>query len=242
MDFGAGTYALGFTAGLLSILSPCVLPLIPLLVAGAASAHRFGVFALSAGLMISFTVAGLFVATIGFAIGLDSDWFRGFAAVLLLAFGLLLLSSWAQRRFAAGLGSLSNVGESLLARLQLTGLAGQFAVGSLLGLVWAPCVGPTLGAASALAAQGQSLPQVAAVMMTFGFGAAIPIAVAGVASRSVMTRFRSRLLAAGTIGKSALGIVLLVFAVSILTGADKRLEALLVKHSPAWLIDLTTRY
>ena len=69
MDFGAGTYALGFTAGLLSILSPCVLPLIPLLVAGAASAHRFGVFALSAGLMISFTVAGLFVATIGFAIG-----------------------------------------------------------------------------------------------------------------------------------------------------------------------------
>jgi len=64
MEFGAGTYALGFTAGVLSILSPCILPLIPIVVASAASAHRFGALALSSGLMISFTAIGLFVATI----------------------------------------------------------------------------------------------------------------------------------------------------------------------------------
>ncbi len=106
MDFGAGTYALGFSAGLLSILSPCVLPLVPILLATAASAHRLGALALSMGLMLSFTAIGLFVATIGFAIGLDGDWFRALAATLLVAFGVLLLSTAAQRRFAASLGRI----------------------------------------------------------------------------------------------------------------------------------------
>lgn len=119
MDFGAGTYALGFTAGVLSILSPCVLPLVPILIATAADAHRLGALALSIGLMLSFTVIGLFVATIGFAIGLDGEWFRSFAAILLVAFGVLLLSTAAQRRLATSLGSISNVGESLLGRMEL---------------------------------------------------------------------------------------------------------------------------
>lgn len=242
MDFGAGTYALGFTAGVLSILSPCVLPLIPIVVATAASAHRFGALALSTGLMISFAAIGLFVATIGFAIGLDAEWFRTVAAVLLVGFGVLLLSSAIQGRFTTALGAMSNFGQSLLRRVTPTGLAGQFAVGSLLGLVWAPCVGPTLGAASTLAAQGQSLPQVAAVMMLFGFGAAMPIAVIGSASRGALSRVRSRLLTAGTVGKNMLGIVLFVLGLLILTGADKHLERLLVEHSPAWLTDFTTRY
>lgn len=242
MDFGAGTYALGFVAGVLSVLSPCVLPLVPILVAAAASAHRFGALALSVGLMISFTAIGLFVATIGFAIGLDSEWFRSVAAVLLIAFGVLLLSSTAQTRVAAALGGMSNAGQSLLSRVHLSGLSGQFAVGTLLGLVWAPCVGPTLGAASTLAAQGQNLPQVAGVMMMFGFGAAAPIAALGTASRGAMNRLRSRLLAAGAWGKNALGILFLALGILILTGGDKRLEAFLVEHSPAWLTDLTTRF
>lgn len=242
MDFGAGTYALGFTAGVLSILSPCVLPLVPIVIATASTAHRFGALALSTGLMISFTAIGLFVATVGFAIGLDADWFRAFAAVLLVVFGVLLLSTAAQKRLAASLGSVSNAGESLLGRLHLGGLAGQFLVGTLLGVVWAPCVGPTLGAASTLAAQGKSLPQVATVMMLFGLGAAMPIAALGAASRQAIAKFRSRLLTAGTLGKNVLGIVLLALGLLILTHADKHVEAFLVGHAPSWLTDLTTRY
>jgi len=242
MEFGLGTYVLGFLAGVLSILSPCVLPLVPIILASALNAHALGVLALSAGLMLSFTLIGLFVATIGFAIGLDSDWFRNVAAILLLIFGLLLLSTSWQQRFAVGLGPLSNLGESLLARFHVSGLKGQFLVGSLLGVVWAPCVGPTLGAASTLAARGESLPQVAAVMMLFGFGAALPIAGLGAVSRRAMGGMRSRLMLMGEAGKKALGVLMLAIGLMILTGADKRVEAFLVKHSPAWLTDLTVRF
>ena len=77
------------------------------------------------------------------------------------------------------------------------GLGGQFAVGLLLGAVWSPCVGPTLGAASLLAAQGRDLGQVALTMFVFGLGAALPLLALGLASREVMMRWRHRLAAAG---------------------------------------------
>src|SRR5260370_1658459 len=73
MDFSLGTYGLGIVAGILSTLSPCVLPLIPLVVRPAASAHPLGLLALSSGLALSFTVIGLLLATIGLAAGLDCD-------------------------------------------------------------------------------------------------------------------------------------------------------------------------
>ena len=81
---------------MLSILSPCVLPLLPLVLGGAGSAHRHGALALAAGLVIAFVAVGLFVATIGFSIGLDADWFRDVSAVLLAIVGLVLLSGLAQ--------------------------------------------------------------------------------------------------------------------------------------------------
>jgi len=71
-----GTLGLAFLAGILSILSPCVLPLLPIVLGTAQAEHRLGPVALAAGLAVSFTAIGLFVATIGFAIGLDTDVFR----------------------------------------------------------------------------------------------------------------------------------------------------------------------
>ena len=73
MDFSAGTYGLGYLAGLLSTLSPCVLPLVPILIATAAAAHAFGPYALALGLMLSFSLVGIFLATLGASLGLDQD-------------------------------------------------------------------------------------------------------------------------------------------------------------------------
>jgi cytochrome c biogenesis protein CcdA len=69
MHFGVGSIGIGFTAGVLSILSPCVLPLLPLVLTPAATERRAGVLALGAGLVASFVSAGLFVATIGLRLG-----------------------------------------------------------------------------------------------------------------------------------------------------------------------------
>ena len=123
-----------------------------------------------------------------------------------------------------------------------TGLKGQFAVGLLLGAVWSPCVGPTLGAASVLAAQGKDLGQVATVMVAFGVGAALPLLLLGLVSREVMLRWRDKLLRAGQGGKAILGGLLLGIGFLILTGLDKTLEAFLVDVSPVWLTQLTTHF
>ncbi|MFL1877098.1 cytochrome c biogenesis protein CcdA, partial [Hansschlegelia beijingensis] len=95
-----GTLALAFGAGVLSVLSPCVLPLLPIVFAAAASEHRLGPLALAAGLALSFVAIGLFVATIGFAAGLDSSVFRAVGAFLLIAIGVVLLLPAAGRAFA----------------------------------------------------------------------------------------------------------------------------------------------
>lgn len=128
-------------AGLLSVLSPCVLPLLPLVLGAAATEHRLGPLALAAGLALSFVAVGLFVATIGFAIGLDGDLFRKIAAALLLALGLVLIVPAAQTRLATAGGPVSDWAERRYGGFSTAGLTGQFAVGLLLGAVWSPCVG-----------------------------------------------------------------------------------------------------
>lgn len=242
MDFGPGTFLLGYLAGVLSTLSPCVLPLLPILIATALSQHRFGPLALAAGLTLSFTAVGLFVATLGAALGLDAVVLRQAAALLLVAFALVLLVPALQSRFATATAGLAASGDGVLARLTGAGWSGQFAVGLVLGIVWSPCVGPTLGAASTLAVQGRDLGHIALLMGLFGLGAATPLLVIGTLSREAVTRTRGRMLALGQRGRWGLGAALLVVGLAILGGIDKRFESWVLDHSPEGLTELTTRF
>jgi len=242
MDFGLVTYALAYAAGALSTLSPCVLPLLPILIVSATAQHRWGPASLALGLTLSFAAIGLLVATLGASIGLDAGVLRKGAAVLMVGFGAMLLSTRAQARFAHAAAGLGGAGEGLLARLSGTGWRGQFAVGLMLGLVWSPCVGPTLGAASTLAAQGSHLPQIALLMLVFGLGAGTPLVAIGSLSREALQRARGRLLAAGQRGRWLLGVLLVLIGLAILTGWDKALETWAVEHAPDWLVELSTRY
>ena len=242
MNFGPTTYGLGLLAGILSILSPCVLPLVPVLVASALNAHRWGALALGAGLALSFSVVGIFIATFGLALGFDSEVFRTLGGGVLVVFGMVLLVPWLQQQFARATSVLSNKGNQLLARVTVGGLAGQFCVGSLLGIVWSPCVGPTLGAASTLASRGQNLGQVALLMGVFGLGAAVPLVLIGSLSRAGMMRARGSLLLAGQYGKQLLGLLILAIGILIITGADKPVERWILDHTPEWLTVFTTRF
>jgi cytochrome c-type biogenesis protein len=234
--------ALAFAAGLLSILSPCVLPLVPIVLGAAVSAHAFGAVALAAGLALSFTVLGLLLALVGFGLGIDAGMFRVAAAAIMIVLGVVLVvPSWQARLAAAG-GPVSSWADRRFGGFASSGLAGQFAIGLLLGAVWSPCVGPTLGAASLLASQGHDLLQVALTMVVFGIGAALPLILLGLLSRATLMRVRSRLMSAGKLGKGLLGAAFIVIGVAIVSGADKRVEAALVDASPAWLTELTTSF
>jgi cytochrome c biogenesis protein CcdA len=130
----------------------------------------------------------------------------------------------------------------LLSRLNLDGLYGQFVAGLVLGGIWSPCVGPTLGAAIVLASQGRNLIGAALLMGLFGVGAAVPIIMLAYLSRSAMMNVRGKLMQAGKVGKIALGCAMLLVAFATITGADRPVEVWLVSHSPAWVTNMTTRY
>lgn len=242
MTFGLATYALGAAAGALSTLSPCVLPLIPVLVASAAAAHRCGPLALGAGLALSYMVMGMAVAPLGAALGLDPETLRIAGAVLIVLFGVVLLVPPLQAGLATLTAGASNTGQQLLGRVSGDGLAAQCLVGLVLGVVWSPCVGPTLGAATTLASRGQNLGEVAMLMLLFGVGAAVPLVVLGMLSRATLLRLRGGLVSAGAIGKQILGTVLVVFGLLIATGLNRTLETWLLDRSPAWLTALTTHF
>ncbi|MCJ2047732.1 sulfite exporter TauE/SafE family protein [Methylobacterium sp. J-078] len=233
---------LAFLAGLLSVLSPCVLPLLPLVLGAAASAHRLGPLALASGLALAFVAVGLFVATIGFSLGLDSGLFRTGAAGLMIVLGLVLMLPVAQTRLAVAAGPASNWIQARFGGVSGIGLSGQFGVGLLLGTVWSPCVGPTLGAASLLAAQGRDLGTVALTMLLFGLGAALPLVVLGTLSRATLMRWRDRMMGLGRGLKAALGLTLVLTGLAIVLGYDKALETFLVDASPDWLTRATTRF
>lgn len=239
MEFGLSTYGLATLAGVLSTLSPCVLPLIPILIGSAVLAHRLGPFALAAGLGLSFALVGTLLASVGTAIGLDQGALRNLGAGILVLFGLILLTPALQARFASAASGVSNAGQGLLERITPEGLWGQFVVGLVLGVVWSPCVGPTLGGAIALASQGQQLAQVGAVMGLFGLGAALPLVILGSVSRQAVQRLRGRLLAVGHHGKTVLGVLFLLLGVLIVSGLDKQFETWVLEHAPDWLVELT---
>ena len=232
---------LALLAGILSTLSPCVLPLIPIVLGSAASEHRFGPGALALGVATSFTTIGLFVATIGFSVGLDGEVFRTAAALVLLCLGVVLMVPSFQARFGVAAAPLGTWADTQLGGFSSSGLRGQFGVGLLLGAAWSPCVGPTLGAASVLAARSQDLAQVALTMSFFGIGTALPLLLLGVLSREALRRWRGQMARVSRAFKMALGVALVVTASGILLALDKTIESALVAASPEWLTSLTTR-
>lgn len=237
---GAASPFLAFFAGLLSILSPCVLPLVPIVFGTAQNRHRLGPLALGAGLAFTFTGVGLFVATIGYSIGLDGSWFRYVGGALLLTLGIILVVPEMQLRLVAVGSPVSGWANRQMSHFDGGGLWAQAGLGVLLGLVWAPCVGPTLGAAVLLASQGQSLGQVSLVMIAFGFGAAAPLVAFGFLSADIMRRLRDQMRSAGVNGKRLLGVSLMFIGALILSGMDRSLEIILTNASPDWLLKLTT--
>jgi cytochrome c-type biogenesis protein len=239
---GIADIALALFAGLLSILSPCVLPLVPIVLGAALSEHRLGPLALATGVGTSFTAIGLLVATIGYSVGLDGEFFKQAGAALLVVAGLVLALPRLQIRIALAAAPLGNWSEQRFGNAGRDGWRGQFGVGLLLGAVWSPCVGPTLGAASVLAAQGRSLGWVALTMLAFGVGSAVPLIGLGLLSRAAMMRWRSRLISAGSNGKAVLGAVLMISGLLILFRLDHALEAGLVGVTPSFLLDLGGRY
>jgi cytochrome c biogenesis protein CcdA len=231
---------LAFLAGALTVVNPCVLPLLPVMIAVAFMSGRLGPLALGAGLVTSFTIAGIAIGATGNLLGFGEPELRAIAAVLFVLAGIVLLVPVIEKRLTAAFAPAGATGAALADRASAYGLAGQFGVGLLAGVIWTPCSGPAIGAAFALAAQAGGVPAAALRMAVFGLGAASVLALLALGSRALIARRRLALAKAARGAKPIAGALFLVVGLAVLTGLDKRIEAELLDYAPSWLITLTT--
>lgn len=228
-----------YGAGLLTLINPCVLPVLPIVLATALQAHRLGPVALAAGMSVTFVVLGLTVAAVGRSLGLTEDTVSQAAAVLMLAFGAVLLVPRLNAGFALATGGIAARADAGLDRVDRGGLGGQLAGGALLGAVWSPCIGPTLGGAIGLASQGQSLIWAGAIMAAFAAGVASVILALGYGARAALVRRRTLMRRLAERAKPVMGVAFVLVGAAILTGAHHTIETWLLDVLPLWLQDLS---
>ena len=231
------TLPLAFAAGMLTIFSPCVLPLTPIVVAAARARDPRGPIALGFGLAATFGIVGGVLASFGVEFG-DSDLARAASAVVMVAIGAALLVPAIGERIERRLGFVGRAADVMSERLPNAGLAGQAAAGVVLAFAWAPCAGPILGAALLLAAKGGSLAAAIATMTAYAVGAASALIGAGYAAGRVASK--ARFVWAGAGGRLALGAAFVLIGAAVLTGFDHHIEAVLVAAMPDWLTAFAT--
>ena len=228
---------LAFAAGMLTILSPCVLPLAPVVVASARSQDPRGPIALALGLAATFGIVGGILASFGVVFG-DWDWARAVSAVIMIAIGAALLVPAIGDAIERRLGFADRAAGVLGERLPNAGLAGQAAAGVVLAFAWAPCAGPILGAALLLAAKGGSVTAAMATMSAYALGASGALIAVGYAVGRIASKARFAWAGAG--GRVALGATFAIIGAAVLTGLDHNIEAVLVAAMPDWLTAFAT--
>ncbi len=206
MDAGLPSVALTFGAGLASVASPCVLPVLPIILTGSAEEHRSRPALVVAGIAVSFVVMGVLTSLFGSVVGPFVPRLEKAFGVLVIASGLLLLAdvnlfkklTWVNRIQAGGGGRWSGL-----------------VLGLSLGLVWIPCVGPMLSSVLALVAAEGSLATGVALLLVYSAGFAVPMLAVGYGSQALRQRIRA--VAAHPVAvRWASGLLLLAFGGVIL--------------------------
>jgi cytochrome c-type biogenesis protein len=231
--------ALSVAAGGLTTLSPCVFPLLPLVLGGAVQGHRLAPVAMGAGMMASFAAIGMVLGALGPALGVDADTVRTTGAALLIAFALVMLVPALGERFSQWMLPIASAANTASTRLDGRSLASAMALGAVLGLVWSPCSGPLLGSALTLVASEGGVLRGGVVLALFGLGAAIPLVAVAYASRTGFARARDWVLVRIERVRHVFALLLGAMGVAILTGADKWVEARVLTWLPDAWVNLT---
>ena len=230
---------LGYVAGLLTLINPCVLPILPIVLATALQAGRGGPLALAAGMSLSFVALGLLVASAGRALGITEEIVSNAAAVLMILFGTVLLVPRFSAVFATATAGFSQSADRSMDTVSNDSLTGQFVGGILLGAVWSPCIGPTLGGAIGLASQGESLLTAGAIMVAFALGVSSIVLALAYGAQSVIRRRQAMLRRVAEISRPAMGVVFVAVGLAILFKLHHVVEIWALDNLPEWFTALS---
>jgi cytochrome c biogenesis protein CcdA len=185
---------------------------------------------------------GLGIALLGRAFGLTTNVLADAAAVVMVGFGLVLLVPRLNAGFAFATSGIAAQADAGIERVDRSGLGGQLLGGALLGAVWSPCVGPTLGGAISLAAQGQSLPWAGAVMTAFAAGVSTIILALGYGARAALQRRQALMRRIAAKAKPIMGVVFVAVGLMLLFRVHHIIEAWLITVLPYWLQDMSIAF
>ena len=227
--------AFAFAAGLLTILAPCTLPVVPFVLGSSSNGGRLRTLGVVVGFGSSFVVTTVVLASILAAVGFSTGELRTGSAIALGLVGAGLLVPVVGLRLEAVLAPVGRLGNRMPGRG--TGLIGGLVIGGAIGLIWAPCVGPLMAAVIAVAVSRGPTLETLAIATAYVAGAAVPlVAVAAWGRRAIRRAGRpeQRLRLQRLFGALMLGAGMLV-----VTGADIPLENCLTRLLPAGLANLT---
>jgi cytochrome c biogenesis protein CcdA len=218
---------LALLGGVLTVLSPCILPILPILIGRSLQSHKYGPITLVAGLIGGFAVAGSLL-------GITASWLTGLvnglrsaAIALLLILGLCaVFPDWSHRLFSSlPLGKWTKEPVRI-------GLWGEFWLGTQLGLLWTPCAGPILGGILVLAAVNHDVASAFRLLVAYGIGASLPLMAIAYGGRAFSDRLL-KLRAHSTRLQRVGGVLILGTAIAILLGWDVQIQLWLAPFFPS---------
>ncbi|MDD9899521.1 MAG: redoxin family protein [Alphaproteobacteria bacterium] len=204
---------LSLLEGVALILSPCILPVLPLVLAGGALEGRKRPYGIIAGFVASFSVLALLSRHIFSLIEMDQDVFQRNVYVLLLVFGVIMIVPWLEEKFSAMTQGLANMAQRVKTG---EGFLGGMTMGVLIGAIWVPCAGPILAAALLQVAQSDTTAEAVLSVIFFSVGAGLPMLAILLVGRPLVQKIAGK---TGVI-KRGMGVVLIVFATLALAGVD----------------------
>jgi cytochrome c biogenesis protein CcdA len=229
-------YGLGLGAGFLSLLAPCVMPLIPLIFRSSMQSTKLGPIANALGLTLTFTLVGILTSLFSSIFNVDT--IQKVGAVILIAVGLIFLFPKLKDLFSSKVNYIADSGVKLQGKIKGNGLSSQFLLGSLLGLIWAPCSGPTLAFAFGIATQADKFVHASLIFFFFGLGAGLGLILLGLTLKR-FTSVTGKVLKYTKAINISTGLVSIAIGSMIITNTLGNLEEMIMNILPNWLINLS---
>ncbi len=230
----SASFPFAFFAGFITVTSPCVLPILPIILGSALKKNRLYPVFMVLGLAFTFSLLGVLFGSIGSVIGLGKHTLETIAIALLGFMGLVIVVKPLQLAFARFAAKTLECCRLAPRQTGSESALQAFAVGSSLGVVWAPCAGPVLASILALAASTQSAVASFFLLLVYALGAGAPmLAIAYGGQRALSGR---RFLQEHTEGiKQAFGWILILTAALLALGLFQKLEAALLPYLPSYI-------
>jgi len=237
MDPSAPSLILVFLAGILTIMKPCCLPVVPIIFSGSGG-HKYRPITIVSGMTLSFTIMGILVSAFGATFGSFASTLRSIAIIFIMGMGVVLfdedvnmefikissvLTQTIRQRFSSFSGYSSKLPEG--------GLVGGFLLGMSLGIIWIPCVGPILGAVLVYVGSVGNVPYGAGMLFVYSVGMSLPMLTIAYYGKKVTAKYQW-FVRHGPALKKLSGLVLIVIGLMLLFNIDKLMIRLLSPYFP----------